>query len=774
MVSFEEKWNVEKLDKLLSIPLFASLFEEVKSRLSQEKRCETDKPPSIKGTFTVLKDIREKISDEGYLRVKYKPSKGHPTGRLYGQGLQSIPGWIRAYVASEYMHDIDLVNAYPSILFMICEKHNLDKNMVKPLRFYVKHRDKCFTAEMENGATKAQAKTMYLVVLHNGSVDKNFPGHVPSKRLVRFGEAVRAIIEELKTIDPYTELWNKIQGSADKKNKNGTFISQVVQIHENDIVTNKLVPYLERNNYRVASLVFDGLMVFKKRGEQKMNPELLFNFTDECDLPDYISIVEKPFIDVTMVDEAIKKYKKLAQKLLSMSDKKHAEIVVEEMKGKVQVCGIELKTVYIYDEKTGVWSRSRPTLARNMIPSILENLAEQVSKFDPEIRISIKQITSAAHAKNVWTLAQSDPKIYKIDFEDDINRKSSLFPLSNGKCVELKTGELRDIKQEDLFTKTSRATDLGTKPEIIERFVADIIPDEQSRQMLQTTLGFCLTNELPDRKLFVWLGDGGNGKSIIIRMLSMITPFRAAINKDLIVSKKRIHSRDPHSHKSAIVPLVYNRVAIVSETEESDDLQTDIVKDLTGGDPVDYRPPWGDEEKNFVCRCKIIINTNHRFVYSNNSAIIDRIHYLNFPNRFVENPVEEHERKRLSAEKVDAFFEKNLNNILAWMVIGAKRYFDEGLVIPDAVKKFTMEEQRNADPLLQCIEDCFVKDPEGSIEVNNFKSILCAFDRSIYKLNNRTLMERIRKSLGKDSIKRSHGTYKIVGYSQIEEPPGEL
>lgn len=43
-------------------------------------------------------------------------------GRVYAQGLQTVPGWVRRQCAHKYYHDIDIVNCYPVILLQLQEK----------------------------------------------------------------------------------------------------------------------------------------------------------------------------------------------------------------------------------------------------------------------------------------------------------------------------------------------------------------------------------------------------------------------------------------------------------------------------------------------------------------------------------------------------------------------------------------------------------------------------------------------------------------------------
>src|SRR3990167_11477627 len=134
-MELNEHWNKSRLSKLTSIPLFLKLHDELKTK-------DEENPSSAKGRLTILQKTLNHLDEKGNLIVQYKPSENVPQGRLYANhGLQSAPKWVRSFVGSaDYYHDIDIVNAYPSILLFLCEKHHLKPSSYSMIKRYVHHR----------------------------------------------------------------------------------------------------------------------------------------------------------------------------------------------------------------------------------------------------------------------------------------------------------------------------------------------------------------------------------------------------------------------------------------------------------------------------------------------------------------------------------------------------------------------------------------------------------------------------------------------------------
>jgi phage/plasmid-associated DNA primase len=960
-MTLSEPWQMAKLSRLLDIDLFESMYTHIRAQLENmfnENNGDNEfvapmEPDDVKSIHSKLMGIQAQLkrtqpsagtiilSDTGVLRrivsrakamandsasttllkVDYRPSNDFREGRFYANtGYQSLPGWLRSYCgAAAHLHDLDLVNAYPSILLMICEKLEINPSVYEPLAYYVRNRKECLEVEVtaarkieveveakvevkveveievkvkaeseikrastsnnhndisenaghreassssaapvedthrssslpsssscaENVPTKAtiteaDAKRMYLVVLHNGSIENNYPYHQPTIHLQRFAQAIPNIVQHLiDSSNEYKAHYKRVLANpAKRRNPQGTFISQVIQRHEHDIVARKLVPYLQQHGYRAATLMFDGVMVYSKHrngldkfpiDKSTIDKSILRKFAETYNLPSYIRVVEKPFCDVhTMraVHELIEQYKAMSTSIAEFSDRSLASLVAHQLRGSVAVVDLtgrgKCGGCYQFDEhQTKLWQSVDAKVIRNNIPDLLQPLLEE-ARYAAVLRIRytsdkeivndesakastkvvesaaemikekandqrkqlidqvyrkfgplIKRINSVQLAKNVWEFAQTDASIHDPDFEQHINQCSYLFPLSDGRVVDLRSGHTRAMRKSDYFSVASAATRVGN-PAIIDQFVCEMMPNKDDRCYLQTTLGYCLSNEVPDRQFFVWLGSGGNGKSVIAQMFGAVSPFCTSLRREAIAASKRSLESAASNHTAHLIPLKLNRLAIVAETRDSDLLQVGVVKSLTGGDQISIRALCQSEE-SFVNRCKIIVYTNKRFTYEGEEAMCDRVKYLNFPMRFVDTPEEDHHVQRDSA-KVDELLRHHKNEILGWLVQGAVRYYKDGQIIkePESVQQFTASEQRNADPVQGYLYEECIEDPTGRIAVRDLIDDLYEYDRTQGRFHVRKLATRLRAIVGKDKdgndrVRRSNNTLFLFGYKE--------
>jgi hypothetical protein len=69
-------------------------------------------------------EMRPSLSnpDPTIRRIVSYSAREFKKGRVYGQGLQGVGGWIRRVCSYRYYHDLGIVNCGPTILYQILEK----------------------------------------------------------------------------------------------------------------------------------------------------------------------------------------------------------------------------------------------------------------------------------------------------------------------------------------------------------------------------------------------------------------------------------------------------------------------------------------------------------------------------------------------------------------------------------------------------------------------------------------------------------------------------
>src|SRR5690606_3668026 len=105
-------------------------------------------------------------------------------------------------------------------------------------------------------------------------------------------------------------------------------------------------------------------------------------------------------------------------------------------------------------------------------------------------------------------------------------------------------------------------------------------PDEDRRRFLQRAVGSGITGK-PIERLFVHLGNGGNGKSKFFGAIkATIGPYYVVPDESLLVAKRF----EPHEEVKA--NLFRARMLVGAETDQDAKLADAKIKDLTGGDPI--------------------------------------------------------------------------------------------------------------------------------------------------------------------------------------------
>jgi putative DNA primase/helicase len=203
----------------------------------------------------------------------------------------------------------------------------------------------------------------------------------------------------------------------------------------------------------------------------------------------------------------------------------------------------------------------------------------------------------------------------------------------------------------DHFLKTSlveKEDPLTTDPELIN--------------LTQEMMGYFLVpNPKKGQTAFFLVGDGANGKSVLLEILKEI------VGREF-VSASSIESLT--NDKFGLPSLIGKKVNICNE-EESKHIRVDKFKALVSGDEVEGQYKFGDHFK-YIPRVKFVFATNNTPGFTDlNHATLRRVKILPFNRRFNESdPDTDPDLLEKLIPEIPA--------ILAWVLEGAKRFLDNG------------------------------------------------------------------------------------------------
>lgn len=253
------------------------------------------------------------------------------------------------------------------------------------------------------------------------------------------------------------------------------------------------------------------------------------------------------------------------------------------------------------------------------------------------------------------------------------------FACANG-VVNLRTGEMRTARLDDYI---SVASTVPYDPEMpiphFRRFLETSQPDPEVRDFLQKVLGYSMTSETAEQRMFIHFGaQTANGKSVLMNVLKAIMGdhFAPASEKTII----RQRSQSSQRIGQDMVDLRGPRFLMLNETDEGGILDSAAVKSITSGDLRADRP---HARANIQYRVtgKIHLITNHLPHITPDPAMRRRLTVIPWKESFERNGDPNLESKLMS----------ELPGILAWLVQGSIRWYSDfasssrtGLIEPPA------------------------------------------------------------------------------------------
>jgi putative DNA primase/helicase len=327
--------------------------------------------------------------------------------------------------------------------------------------------------------------------------------------------------------------------------------------------------------------------------------------------------------------------------------------------------------------------------------------AEAAAAESEERRKMLAKHATASEAESriraMLELAKSDVPVSP----DELDADPWLLNVQNG-TVDLRTGELRPHRREDLLTKMAGAGyDPKADAATWEAFLERVLPGEELRGFVRRAAGYSATGVTSEQIMLINHGGGSNGKSTFQEALAAaLGDYAMRTPTEMLLAKRS------GGVPNDVARLKGARFVSASETEEGRRLAEGLIKDLTGQDTISarfMRAEWFD----FKPTHKLWLSTNHKpEIRGTDNAIWRRIRLVPWA---VTIPPTERDHKL--PEKL----QKEMRGVLGWVVHGCLEWRQEGLRAPDEVRKATGAYRAEMDVLAAFIsEECAVKD-EASV-----------------------------------------------------------
>lgn len=239
---------------------------------------------------------------------------------------------------------------------------------------------------------------------------------------------------------------------------------------------------------------------------------------------------------------------------------------------------------YEYRDKEGVWKR----IEENQVSRLLCQFFEQTA---PDLWTG----TYEERCKKVLAVKAQWIDAFDVD-ADLLNLENFCFSISTGKRFRFHSKFQQCIKLPIKYNSKARCPKF-------QAFLKEItVGDQALEDALVEMLGYCLTNVVKAEKIFVLYGNGGNGKSVYLKILQNLVG---------VENVSSLSVNDLENSPFSRAGLLGKKVNLQSDARgiKHGVFVTETTKAISSGDMIDAAFKFKNHF-SFVPFCKLIFATN--------------------------------------------------------------------------------------------------------------------------------------------------------------------
>jgi P4 family phage/plasmid primase-like protien len=224
------------------------------------------------------------------------------------------------------------------------------------------------------------------------------------------------------------------------------------------------------------------------------------------------------------------------------------------------------------------------------------------------------------------------------DFIKNMDANPYLLCFTNG-VFDFKSKEFRQGYPQDYITKTTGIPYIkynyeehkDTADEIMT-FMEQLFPQKNLCRYMWDHLASCLIGIKKEHAFNIYRGSGSNGKSILTDLMSQcLGEYKGTVPITLVTDKRGSIG----GTSSEVIQLKGVRYAVMQEPSKDAVINEGIMKELTGGDPIQARALYSDSEI-FIPQFSLVVCTNALFeIRSNDDGTWRRMKLVDFVSKFI-------------------------------------------------------------------------------------------------------------------------------------------
>jgi putative DNA primase/helicase len=258
--------------------------------------------------------------------------------------------------------------------------------------------------------------------------------------------------------------------------------------------------------------------------------------------------------------------------------------------------------------------------------------------------------------------------------------------------------------------------------------------------------------------MYHW-GSGANGKSVFLAVIAGVlgSSLSVSLPKETIMGQGE---RGAGQASPDLVRLLGKRMVRIDELKDGEALREDLIKRLTGGDPMTVRAMYEAYLEFPNVATPHMSGNGKPKIDGTDNGIWRRMLVMHWS---VEIP----EGRRRDFDEIVADLLTERDGILNWLIAGAVDYLENGLYIAPAARAATEEYRVDMDPVRQFRERCLKAVPGARVQASRMYAAYVAWA----KANGRTEFSatRVGKELGR-SLRRDE-TGSVRFYVDVELTP---
>ena len=331
----------------------------------------------------------------------------------------------------------------------------------------------------------------------------------------------------------------------------------------------------------------------------------------------------------------------------------------------------------------------------------------------------IANLKSSPFKNNI--MKEAKEVFYDRRFRQKLDQNPYIIGFMNG-VYDLKQNEFRSGGPEDFISKTvpidfKEYNESDEEVQNVIEFLLKVFPDESIRRYFLDTYSDIFVGGNSQKKVYMWTGEGDNGKSITQKFFEMMLGELAIKFNTQYFTGKKVASGSANPELSRAAPPV--RHATMEEPDADETLNIGELKKLSGGDSYWARDLFekgkSTREVFPMFMLTFICNKLPKLKYSDR-ATWNRLRVIPFESTFVEPgqpcPVTLEEQIKNKKFPMDKEFGKKIPGMVsafAWYLLEWRKKVNVRFE-PEKVREATAVYRRQNDIYRQFIEECIIED----------------------------------------------------------------